>query len=131
MQSRGPSRSDGKNAIMNPADLFKQDSDLIILEPGEALFREGERGDEMFVVLQGTVDVMAGAKIVDSAQTSVRLLGEMALIDGSPRSASAIARTAQCKLAKINLRRFHFFWSNRRLFSPPTSCRYWRNACAR
>lgn len=91
---------------MNPADLFRHDTDLIILAPGEALFREGERGDEMFVLLEGELDVMAGAKIVDSAQAGA-LLGEMALIDGSPRSASALARTP-CKLAKINLRRFHF-----------------------
>jgi len=91
---------------MNPAELFRHDSDLIVLTPGQALFREGERGDEMFVLLEGQIDVMAGAKIVDTAQSGA-LLGEMALIDASPRSASAIART-DCKLANINLRRFHF-----------------------
>ena len=91
---------------MNPAELFRQDSDLIILAPGQSLFREGERGDDMFVLLDGCIDVLAGGKVVDTAQSGA-LLGEMALIDRSPRSASAVART-DCKLAKIDLRRFHF-----------------------
>ena len=35
------------------------------------------------------------------------LIGEMALIDESPRTASAVAKTS-CRLAEIDRRRFHF-----------------------
>ena len=35
------------------------------------------------------------------------LIGEMALIDDSPRTASAVAKTS-CRLAEIDRRRFHF-----------------------
>jgi CRP-like cAMP-binding protein len=35
------------------------------------------------------------------------LIGEMALIDNSPRAANAVAKTP-CRLAAIDQRRFHF-----------------------
>jgi len=35
------------------------------------------------------------------------LIGEMALIDDSPRTANAVAKAA-CRLAEIDRRRFHF-----------------------
>jgi CRP/FNR family transcriptional regulator, cyclic AMP receptor protein len=39
------------------------------------------------------------------------LIGEMALIDESPRTASAVAKTS-CRLAEIDRRRFHFCSAN-------------------
>lgn len=91
---------------MNPADLFRQDSDPVLLAPGDTLFREGDFGDEMFVLVEGAVDVLVGSKVVDTAHSGA-LLGEMALIDNSPRSASAVA-AAPSRLARINVRRFNF-----------------------
>jgi CRP/FNR family cyclic AMP-dependent transcriptional regulator len=64
-------------------------------EPGEIIFHEGELGDEMFVVLGGTVLIskfIPGAG--DEALTFLGrgdYFGEMALIDDLPRSAGAKA----------------------------------------
>jgi CRP-like cAMP-binding protein len=69
---------------MNPAELFRKETDTLQLALGDFLFREGEKGEK------------SGA-----------LLGEMALIDDSPRTANAVAKTAS-KLAQIDRRRFHF-----------------------
>ncbi|MDB6019414.1 MAG: putative transcriptional regulator, Crp/Fnr family [Pedosphaera sp.] len=91
---------------MNPAELFRQDNDAVNVSPGEVLFREGELGNHMFVVLEGMLDIMVGTKVVETAMSGA-LIGEMALIDNAPRSATVTART-QCRLAKIDLRRFHF-----------------------
>jgi len=91
---------------MNPADLFRQDSDPIVLAPGQPLFREGDYGEEMFVLLEGEANILAAGKLVDHVATGA-IVGEMALIDKSPRSASVIALTP-CRLAKINMRRFNF-----------------------
>jgi CRP/FNR family cyclic AMP-dependent transcriptional regulator len=91
---------------MNPADLFRHSSDTIDLSPGEAVFREGEKGDLLYVVLDGSVDIVVGAAVVETAERGA-VIGEMALIDDSPRSASAIAKTP-CRLVGVDQKRFQF-----------------------
>ena len=91
---------------MNPAELFRQDTDALQLAPGDFLFREGDKRDKMYVVLEGEMDVRLGDYLVETAGAGA-LIGEMALIDDSPRAANAVAKTA-CRLAPIDQRRFHF-----------------------
>ncbi len=65
-----------------------------LLEPGRAIFREGEPGDRAYVIERGRVEISTargGAKIVLKIQGPGELFGEMALIDERPRSATAIA----------------------------------------
>jgi CRP-like cAMP-binding protein len=65
------------------------------LAPGEVIFREGERGDRMYVVLEG--QVMISKFIPGAGEEALAFLergdyfGEMALIDNQPRSAEAKA----------------------------------------
>ena len=40
-------------ALMNPAELFRQESNTVQLVPGDFLFREGDKGEKMYVVLEG------------------------------------------------------------------------------
>ena len=47
-----------------------------------------------------------GEYVVETAEEG-SLIGEMALIDDSPRCANAVAKTA-CKLVPIDKKRFHF-----------------------
>jgi CRP-like cAMP-binding protein len=91
---------------MNPAELFRQDTDALQLAPGDFLFREGDKRDKMYVVLEGEMDVRLGDYVVETAREGA-LIGEMALIDDRPRAANAVAKTA-CRLASIDQRRFHF-----------------------
>jgi len=91
---------------MNPAELFRLERDPLLLEEGETLFRQGDRGDYMYVLLDGSIDVFVGSTVVESASPGA-LLGEMALVDSSPRSATVVA-TSRCKLARIDQFRFHF-----------------------
>lgn len=64
-------------------------------EPGAVIFHEGEPGDEMYVVLLGTV--LISKFIPGAGDEALAFLGrgdyfgEMALIDGQPRSAGARA----------------------------------------
>lgn len=59
------------------------------------VFKEREMGDAMFVVLDGTVKItkmVAGNKFKTLVAMGVgEFFGEMALLDGNPRSASAVA----------------------------------------
>ena len=91
---------------MNPAELFRQQSDAVQLAPGNFLFREGDKRDKMYVLLEGEMDVRLGDYLVETAKEG-SLIGEMALIDDSPRCANAVAKTA-CKLVPIDKQRFHF-----------------------
>ena len=91
---------------MNPADLFRQESDTLQLAPGDFLFREGDKGDKMYVLLEGEIDVFLGDFVLETAEPG-SLLGEMALIDDSPRTANAVAKRTS-RLAEIDRRRFHF-----------------------
>ncbi len=45
---------------MNPAELFRRDDDPVRLAPGQTLFREGETGDCMYVLLERSADVFVG-----------------------------------------------------------------------
>jgi CRP-like cAMP-binding protein len=91
---------------MNPAELFRQDPNALEVAVGDFLFREGETGDTMYVLLEGNAEIMVGDLIVESASPGA-LLGEMALIDNTPRTASVVARTP-CRFAQLDQRRFHF-----------------------
>jgi CRP/FNR family transcriptional regulator, cyclic AMP receptor protein len=91
---------------MNPADLFRQETDIVQLAPGDFLFREGETGDRMYVLLEGEIDIFLGDFVLETAGPG-SLLGEMALIEDTPRTANAVAKSP-AKLAQIDRRRFHF-----------------------
>src|SRR5439155_5065938 len=77
---------------MNPAELFRQESNAVQLAPGDFLFREGEKGDKMYVLLEGEVDIFLGDFVLETAGPG-SLLGEMALIDDSPRAANPVAKS--------------------------------------
>jgi len=91
---------------VNPAELFRKDSDAVHLAAGDFLFREGDQRDKMYVLLEGEMDIRLGDYVVETAKEGA-LIGEMALIDDSPRAANAVAKT-DCRLAPIDKRRFHF-----------------------
>jgi len=91
---------------MNPAELFRQEADALQLSPGDFLFREGDSGEKMYVLLEGEIEIFLGDFVLETAGQGA-LIGEMALIDDNPRMAHAVAKTA-CQLAQIDRRRFHF-----------------------
>ncbi|MBI1731942.1 MAG: cyclic nucleotide-binding domain-containing protein [Gammaproteobacteria bacterium] len=91
---------------MNPADLFPHDEHPVTLAEGGELFRAGEAAQEMFVLLEDSADIRVGNAIVEEAGPGA-LLGEMAMIEESPRVATVIARTP-CRLARIDRARFNY-----------------------
>src|SRR5688500_12407951 len=70
-------------------------------EAGSLIFSEGDTdADRMYIVRSGTVDISIGGRLVEAVQAN-GMFGEMALVDGAPRSATARAREA-CELAPID-----------------------------
>lgn len=66
---------------------------------GEVIFERGSRGDRMFMVRSGEVRILLGTRLVDTVSPG-GFFGEMALIDGEPRSATAEAGT-RCRVAVL------------------------------
>jgi CRP/FNR family cyclic AMP-dependent transcriptional regulator len=58
----------------------------------------------MYLIIEGEVDLMLGDTVVETAGEGV-FIGEMALIDDEPRSASARARS-DCRVFPIDEARF-------------------------
>jgi len=82
---------------------------------GTVIFQEGASGAEMFGVIEGEVELRL-------ANGTVRRLGpddtfgEMAIVDGSPRSATAVAVT-DTKLAVLDRQRFLFLVQETPMFA--------------
>jgi CRP-like cAMP-binding protein len=91
---------------MEGLGLFKNLTDTEVFRAGESIFSEGDPGNEMFVIQEGEVDILLNDSVIDKIGAGMPL-GEMGLIDGQPRSASAIAKT-DCKLIRVDERKFKF-----------------------
>jgi CRP/FNR family transcriptional regulator, cyclic AMP receptor protein len=60
------------------------------IKAGEAVFRTGDPGYQFFVIREGRIGIFVGERRVQTLGPK-EMFGEMAIIDGGPRSASAIA----------------------------------------
>jgi len=89
-------------------------------EVDEVIFEEGSSGRELFVVLDGMVDIAkidGGGKRVIVTLGKGEFFGEMAVIDGSSRSATAIAAAPKTRVMRINQARFVYLVSQQPAFA--------------
>jgi CRP/FNR family transcriptional regulator, cyclic AMP receptor protein len=86
--------------------LFGRDKNAFQVPAGEYVFHEGDASSEMYVVLDGQIDIVIGDKIVETVDPG-GMFGEMSLIGPAPRSASAVARF-DATLVAIDNRRFQY-----------------------
>jgi len=78
--------------------------DLVELDPGEVVFREGDSGREMFVVLDGEMEILKHSKRKHETRVAVLgpsdWFGEMSILDVMPRSAT-VRVVAPSKLLRL------------------------------
>ena len=89
-----------KTIILKSVDLFHnipgdvltriaQIAEELRCEQNHVIFKEGDQGDSMFVIISGKVDVIQNDHSITQLERGT-CIGEMALLDQEPRSADAI-----------------------------------------
>jgi CRP/FNR family cyclic AMP-dependent transcriptional regulator len=90
-------------------DFFKHVGKPERIKAGETIFSEGKNGlifrDKMYLLISGEVELMVKKKVITSLRAG-EIFGELAAIDGAPRTASAVAKTA-CKVIGLDEKQFY------------------------
>ncbi len=87
-------------------EMFRHATSFESFSANDVIFRKGDPRTFMYAVKEGEVDIKLGEKLLETVGPE-GIFGEMAMVDGQPRTASAIART-DCKLVPIDQKRFQF-----------------------
>ena len=100
---------------MNTLDLFRNAREFESYPAGQVIFSAGETGSMMYVVKDGELEIIVNGKVVETVGSG-GIVGELALIDTQPRSATVVAKT-DCQLVPINEKRFTFLVQQTPYFS--------------
>jgi CRP-like cAMP-binding protein len=76
------------------AAMLEEEGTIRTFDPGEVVFSEGDEGDEMFVIDRGEVELFGRhgeSEILLAKLGPEEFFGEMAVLTGAPRSATARA----------------------------------------
>jgi len=81
----------------NELDIIAQHMNYFEIKKGKILFKEGDRGDYVCFVVNGKLDVYKQTATEDNVVIATlskgRSIGEMSIIDKTPRSATVKAKT--------------------------------------
>jgi CRP-like cAMP-binding protein len=91
---------------MTVTGLFKNAQDTLKMAPGDVVFNEGDSGNEMYGIVEGQIELRTSSRIIATLGPD-DVFGEMAVVDSSPRMATAVA-TTDTVLAVIDRHRFLF-----------------------
>ncbi|OGA16254.1 MAG: hypothetical protein A3H32_07800 [Betaproteobacteria bacterium RIFCSPLOWO2_02_FULL_63_19] len=89
---------------MGSIHLFRDLPELKHFAAGEYIFRKGDPGSAMYMIIEGEVELVIGKSVIEVAHPGA-FIGEMSLIDDAVRSASARAKSA-ARVFPIDLKRF-------------------------
>ena len=100
---------------MKVKGLFQDNAKAHAFKAGQVIFTVGDPGDTMYGIISGEVEIFMKNKLL-AQLTADDVFGEMALIDRTPRSATAIAKT-DCSIAVLDEHRFLFLVQETPLFA--------------
>ena len=101
---------------MHPLDIFRHDdAHAEAYAAGTTLFKQGDSADFMYVVVEGAVEIRIGETLLETVEPG-GMIGEMALIEQLPRSATAVA-SKDSKVSAVDRKRFLFLVQNHPFFA--------------
>lgn len=77
----------------------------VVYSQGDTIIREGDHGEEMFLIVEGEIEIHRAAESL-AVLGSQDYFGEMSILDGEPRSATATVK-ADCLLLRIRQSDFY------------------------
>jgi len=91
---------------LNDREILRvlQVTEVIPYEDGDVVMRQGEGGEELFIVLEGKVNVVRGDAVIATLEQGAHV-GEMALVRNQPRSAT-VQSAGRSELMVIRRRDF-------------------------
>nr|MBF0222027.1 cyclic nucleotide-binding domain-containing protein [Desulfobulbaceae bacterium] len=88
---------------------FARSIEELKIEPQTVLFEEGAAGRDMFVLLDGQLQILKENRTITTI-SPIDYIGEMSIIEDKPRSATVISNTS-ARLLKITSAQFQKFFS--------------------
>lgn len=95
---------------MTKINIFRNTKEFEEYSAGQTIFEKGQPGEYMYVITGGEVKIQVDGNEIDHLEEG-DIFGEMALVDSSPRSATAVAHT-DCKIVLVDQKRFEFLVHN-------------------
>lgn len=96
---------------MNEINLFRHARNFETLSAGSTIFEQGQdSNDMMYAIVEGEVEIYINGKLEDTIGPGTTL-GELGLIDGGARTATAVTKT-DCRLVPIDEHHFNFLVQN-------------------
>jgi CRP-like cAMP-binding protein len=96
-------------------ELFEKEPNVIVRNAGEYLFRDGELGHTMYVLLEGKAQVMLDNEVLEVIERG-GVVGELAVINPGPRT-GAVRLLLRSRFAMIDERRFLYLVSQKPQFA--------------
>ena len=93
-----------KDERMKLPNIFDKQIPTSTYAAGSVIYKEGQTRDSMYIVKTGEVDLLVRGQLVETVPQD-GFFGEIAFVDRSPRSATAVAKT-DCSLIAINEKQF-------------------------
>jgi CRP/FNR family transcriptional regulator, cyclic AMP receptor protein len=100
---------------MPTIDVFRNDPHAATYTAGDRIFEAGDDAREMFVVIDGEVEIRLGSRVLEIVGPG-GIFGEMAIVDGEPRSAAVVAKT-DCSVVPVTRSRFTYLVQNTPFFA--------------
>lgn len=111
-----------KVIVLRTVDLFAGTPDEILGEiaallkeievpAGATIFAQGEQGDSMYIIVEGVVEALDGDQVF-TQMGERQVFGEMALLDGEPRTAT-IRTTQPTRLLRLDQEPFYELMEDR------------------
>ena len=91
---------------MKLPNIFEKESTPVKYAAGSVIYEEGQPRNSMYIVKKGEVDLLVRGALVETVAEG-GFFGEIAMVDHSPRSATAMAKT-DCSLIALNEKQFLF-----------------------
>jgi CRP-like cAMP-binding protein len=103
-------------AAVRTVELFSEARDRLDVKAGDIIFQDGEIGQVMYGIIEGTVELQVDGKPIEVIKAD-DVFGEGALVQVSHcRASTAIAKT-DCKLVTVSESRFQFRIENPPMFA--------------